>query len=156
MNLGGVYAIVISHSSNGSLELQNHEITTPNTVHMCWLIPQYVVMTAAEVMFSVTGLQFAYSQAPASMKSLLQASWLLTVAFGNVIVVIIAEAKFFQSQAHEFFLFAVMMFIDMALFGLLAMRYKYVNCEKGDDVENAIQIEEKPTKTFTNNAFQDD
>ncbi|KAG5684401.1 hypothetical protein PVAND_013636 [Polypedilum vanderplanki] len=84
--------------------------------HMLWLIPQYVIMTGAEVMFSVTGLEFAYSQAPASMKSLLQASWLLTVAFGNVFVVIIAEAKFFQSQAHEFFLFSVMMFIDMVIF----------------------------------------
>jgi solute carrier family 15 oligopeptide transporter 1 len=156
VHLGGVYTIIISHASNGSLELQNHEITTPNTIHMLWLIPQYVVMTAAEVMFSVTGLEFAYSQAPASMKSLLQASWLLTVAFGNVIVVIIAEAKFFQSQAHEFFLFAVMMFIDMALFGLLAMRYKYVNIDKGDDVENAIQIEDSSRKTFTNNAFQDE
>jgi dipeptide/tripeptide permease len=37
-------------------------------------------------------------QAPVSMKSVLQAGWLLTVAFGNLIVVIIAEAKFFQSQ----------------------------------------------------------
>lgn len=37
-------------------------------------------------------------QAPVSMKSVLQAGWLLTVAFGNLIVVIIAEAKFFDSQ----------------------------------------------------------
>lgn len=89
------------------------------------------------------------------MKSLLQASWLLTVAFGNVIVVIIAEAKFFNSQANEFFLFAVMMFIDMAFFALLAMHYKYVQ-EKSDDIENAIAIDDTKRKTFTNNAFQDD
>ena len=49
-------------------------------------------------MFSVTGLEFSYSQAPTSMKSVLQACWLLTVAFGNVIVVVIAEARFFKSQ----------------------------------------------------------
>lgn len=30
-------------------------------------------------------------QAPANMKSVLQAGWLLTVAFGNVIVLIVAE-----------------------------------------------------------------
>jgi solute carrier family 15 oligopeptide transporter 1 len=35
-----------------------------------------------------------------SMKSVLQAGWLLTVAFGNLIVVIIAEAKFFDSQVQ--------------------------------------------------------
>jgi dipeptide/tripeptide permease len=32
------------------------------------------------------------------MKSVLQAGWLLTTAFGNVIVVIVAKAKFFESQ----------------------------------------------------------
>lgn len=30
-------------------------------------------------------------QAPANMKSVLQAGWLLTVAFGNIIVLIVAE-----------------------------------------------------------------
>jgi solute carrier family 15 (oligopeptide transporter), member 1 len=112
-------------------------------------------MTAGEVMFSVTGLEFAYSQAPTTMKSLLQACWLLTVAFGNVIVVIIAEAKIFESQAYEFFLFAALMVVDMALFGYLAMRYKYVtHGEKKDEDENAIAIDTR--KTFANNAFQED
>lgn len=155
--LGGVYTIVVSKTSTENLELNTHVITSPNSVHMLWLIPQYVIMTAGEVMFSVTGLEFAYSQAPATMKSLLQACWLLTVAFGNVIVVIIAEAKIFQSQAYEFFLFTGLMVIDMIIFGLLAMRYKYVtNSDKKDDgdAENAIPIDSR--KTFTNNAFQED
>lgn len=157
--LGGVYTIIVSKTSNENFEFKTHVITSPNSVHMLWLIPQFVIMTAGEVMFSVTGLEFAYSQAPSTMKSLLQACWLLTVAFGNVIVVVIAEAKIFQSQANEFFLFAVMMFVDMAIFGLLAMRYKYVT-SSGDikddcDAENAIPIEDK-RKTFTNNAFQED
>lgn len=33
-----------------------------------------------------------FFQAPASMKSVLQAGWLLTVAFGNVIVLIVAQS----------------------------------------------------------------
>lgn len=157
--LGGVYTIVISNASNGAYQLKSQVITSPNSVHMFWLIPQFVIMTAGEVMFSVTGLEFAYSQAPSTMKSFLQACWLLTVAFGNIIVVIIAEAKFFQSQAYEFFLFAVMMFIDMGIFIWLALQYKYVtNSDKTSDeadAENAIPIEDK-RKTFTNNAFSED
>lgn len=54
-------------------------------------------------MFSVTGLEFAYSQAPVSMKALLQGFWSLTVAFGNLIVVIIAGAKISDSQVSMLF-----------------------------------------------------
>jgi len=34
----------------------------PNTIHMAWQIPQYFLMTIGEVVFSVTGLEFSYSQ----------------------------------------------------------------------------------------------
>ncbi|XP_016118026.1 solute carrier family 15 member 1-like, partial [Sinocyclocheilus grahami] len=34
----------------------------PNSVHMALQIPQYFLITTGEVMFSVTGLQFSYSQ----------------------------------------------------------------------------------------------
>ena len=35
------------------------------------------------------------------MKSVLQAAWLLTVAFGNVIVILIAHAKAFNDQVGD-------------------------------------------------------
>ena len=34
----------------------------PASVHILLQIPQYAVLTAGEVMFSITGLEFAYSQ----------------------------------------------------------------------------------------------
>ena len=55
------------------------------------------------------------------MKSVLQACWLLTVAFGNIIVIIVAEAKAFN-RAGEFFMFAILMIIDMFVFAWLAYR----------------------------------
>lgn len=121
---GGVYALVIGQTQSKE-EYVSHmfQVTDPNSMSMLWLIPQYVVMTLGEVMFSVTGLGFSYSQAPPSMKSLLQAFWLLTVAFGNIIVIIVAELKFFQSQANEFFLFAGLMFVDMLVFMWFAHFY---------------------------------
>lgn len=120
---GGVYALVIGPASNEVHSSRMFQLTEPNSMSMLWLIPQYVVMSLGEVMFSVTGLEFSYSQAPPSLKSLLQACWLLTVAFGNVIVVIIAELKFFKSQASEFFLFAGLMFLDMLIFMWFAFYY---------------------------------
>ncbi|XP_016996908.3 peptide transporter family 1-like [Drosophila takahashii] len=123
LRAGGVYALLIGQS-HGAFVSRLVEVTSPNSMHMLWLVPQYVVMTLGEVMFSVTGLGFSYSQSPPSMKSVLQACWLLTVAFGNVIVVVIAELKFFESQASEFFLFAGLMFVDMLIFMFVSYYYK--------------------------------
>lgn len=33
-----------------------------NNVHMAWQLPQYLLISAGEVMFSITGLAFSYSQ----------------------------------------------------------------------------------------------
>lgn len=124
LRTGAVYSVVISQNANDDLQGKAITVTEPNSLNILWLIPQYVVMTLGEVMFSVTGLEFSYSQAPLTMKSVLQACWLLTVAIGNIIVVIVAELQLFQSQANEFFLFAGLMFVDMLLFMLLAYRYQ--------------------------------
>lgn len=67
---------------------------------MMWQLPQIILITAAEIMFSITGLEFSFTQAPQSMKSVLQACWLLSVAIGNMLVVVIAELKFFESQVR--------------------------------------------------------
>lgn len=85
-------------------------------------------------MFSVTGLEFSFTQAPSSMKSVLQAFWLLTVTFGNIFVVIIAEIKLVDTQSGEFFLYAGLMLINILLFIWLANRYKYR--EIIEDIEN--------------------
>ncbi len=34
----------------------------PNTLSMFWQLIQYTVITSGEIMFCVTGLEFAYSQ----------------------------------------------------------------------------------------------
>lgn len=73
-------------------------LTEPNSINMLLLLPQYVIMTMGEIMFSITGLEFSYSQAPVTMKSVMQACWLLTTAFGNLIVVIIESARFFEDR----------------------------------------------------------
>lgn len=50
---------------------------------MGWQILAFVIITAAEVMVSIVGLEFAYTQAPKSMKSLVMAFYLAAVFVGN-------------------------------------------------------------------------
>jgi len=39
----------------------------PNTVSVLYQIPQYILITAGEILFSIPGLSFAYSQVPAAI-----------------------------------------------------------------------------------------
>ncbi|KAG8230076.1 hypothetical protein J437_LFUL009195 [Ladona fulva] len=96
---GGVYSLVVM-SDGKNIQSKLQTVTPYNDVHMMWLLPQYLIITAGEIMFSITGLEFAFTQAPASMKSLVSACWLLTDSFGNAIVIIIAEAKIFDKQVN--------------------------------------------------------
>ncbi|XP_031634096.1 solute carrier family 15 member 2-like isoform X2 [Contarinia nasturtii] len=90
-----------------------------HSINMLWQIPQYVILTLGEVMFSVTGLAFSYDQAPASMKSVVQAFWLLTIAFGNVVFVAVIKMKIVETQTFEFILFAALMFIALFILAIL-------------------------------------
>jgi proton-dependent oligopeptide transporter, POT family len=54
--------------------------------HFAWQIFAYVLMTAAEVMVWVTGLEFSYTQAPRKMKSFVMGFALLPITAGNLFV----------------------------------------------------------------------
>ena len=51
--------------------------------HILWQILAFVVLTAGEVMLSVTHLEFAYTQAPKKMKSLVMCTYLGSISLGN-------------------------------------------------------------------------
>ncbi|RNA30350.1 solute carrier family 15 member 2-like [Brachionus plicatilis] len=104
-----------------------------NGVVIWWQLIQIFVMTVGEIMFSISGVSFAYSQAPASMKSVLQAIWFLTVAFGNLIVVIIAEARAIDDQVYEYVFFAGLMLLATIIFLALSYNYKYVEDQDKSD-----------------------
>ncbi|XP_078620946.1 solute carrier family 15 member 2-like [Branchiostoma floridae x Branchiostoma japonicum] len=120
---GGVYTIVLFGSTQ--LSLESFTDVEPNQLNILWQVPQYVVITVGEVLFSITGLEFSYSQAPKSMKAVMQAAWLLTIAFGNLITVVVAKSRLIQDQAVEFFMFAVLMAVMTAIFIVMSYFYKY-------------------------------
>uniref|UniRef100_A0A8C7FJK1 Solute carrier family 15 member 2 n=1 Tax=Oncorhynchus kisutch TaxID=8019 RepID=A0A8C7FJK1_ONCKI len=130
LDFGASYTVILK-GDPGEIILQKMEDVKANNVHIAWQIPQYVLITAGEVMFSITGLEFSYSQAPANMKSVLQAGWLLTVAFGNVIVLIVAEGAGLD-QWMEFLLFAGLLVAVCIIFSIMAYFYTYVDPDELD------------------------
>ncbi len=93
-------------------------------VHVLWQIGQYLIMTTAEVLVSVTGLEFAYTQAPRAMKSTIMGFWLLCVTFGNVLVAFLAPMESILSLSDFFWLFTGLMVAAAFLFMWLAYMYK--------------------------------
>lgn len=73
----------------------------------------------------------------------------MTVAFGNLIVVIIAEGKFLENQVNEYFLFAGLLGCATIAFAVLTFFYKYHdppsvgNDDKKSDGEVAATAEGK-------------
>ncbi|MCA8993387.1 MAG: MFS transporter [Planctomycetaceae bacterium] len=52
---------------------------------IAWQFFAYVIITAAEIMVSITGLEFSYAESPKSMKSVIMAVWLFSVSLGNIV-----------------------------------------------------------------------
>lgn len=98
-----------------------------------WQTWPYVVVTAAEVLVSATGLEFAFREAAPEMKSMIMSFWLLTIAAGSLLVALIT-AFLPHTAAHNddasvssgrFMLYAGMMFGVAIVFSLIASTYHY-------------------------------
>lgn len=93
-------------------------------LHVGWQLIPYFIITLAEVMVSITGLEFAYSQAPKKMKSVIMGFWLLNVTIGNLLVALLAGLQGLPLVSF-FFVFAGLMMAAALLFGLRAAFYSY-------------------------------
>jgi POT family proton-dependent oligopeptide transporter len=96
-----------------------------------WQTVPYLILTAAEVLVSTTGLEFAFREAAPEMKSIVMSFWLLTIAFGDLLVVVVT--KLFASASdhaasvstNRFLLYAGMTFLVAILFSFVATFYQY-------------------------------
>lgn len=104
-----------------------------------WQALPYALLTFGEVLVSATGLEFAYSQAPAKLKGVLMSFWSLSVTVGNLWVLVVnASVKNesvtqaiagtgFGVMAFQMFFFAGFAFAAAAAFAWYAKRYTVVD-----------------------------
>lgn len=96
---------------------------TDDLISVWWIVPQYVLISAAEILLSVTAYEFAYTESPKSMRGFLTAVWLATIALGNVVTAMLAPIPFERSTTS--FILAGLTVVVLAVFGLLTKRYTY-------------------------------
>ena len=100
---------------------------------MLWQIAAYVVLTAGEVMVSVTALEFSYTQAPKKMKSFIMGVYLLVaIALGNILTAMVNEYIDTQKKlgvkildgANYYWFFAIVMFAAAVAYVLWSQFYR--------------------------------
>ncbi|GIX03244.1 MAG: hypothetical protein KatS3mg113_0250 [Planctomycetaceae bacterium] len=84
----GFFVMTVGFGISALIEEWIAQGTRPNIV---WQLLAYVVLTAAEVMVSVTCLEFSYTQAPPWMKSLIMSFYLLSVSVGNALTSVVNQ-----------------------------------------------------------------
>lgn len=125
ITLGGVLS-ALAFAVAAVVEFQ----TQRASINILWMFPQYLILVAGEILVYTANLNFTYTEAPASMKSVMLGFSYLSVAGGCLIVILISGVAFFESQALEFLFFAGVALLDIIAFGFLASRYKYAEQEK--------------------------
>ena len=98
-----------------------------------WQFFAYLILTAAEIMVSITCLEFSYTQAPKKMKSFIMAVYLLSVSLGNFFTAAVnayiqnADGSTRLPGAAYYWFFTASMLVTAIVFIPVAMRYPVKN-----------------------------
>jgi len=98
------------------------------SMSIAWQLIPYCVLTISEILLSTTGLEFAYTQAPLHLKSVITSFWNLTIFAGNMLV---AAITFFLSNGESanaistdrFILYAILAAVVAVAYSFRARRY---------------------------------
>lgn len=107
-------------------------IAQGQTPPIAWQLLAFVVITAAEVMVSITCLEFSYTQAPLKLKSLIMGLFLLSVSVGNALTALVnywiqnPDGTVALTGPEYYWFFAGMMFLVACLFLFVVGRYQEV------------------------------
>jgi len=143
----GLFVAAISFAVAALLEMW---IAAGGKPSIGWQAFDYVILTAAEVMVSITCLEFAYTQAPRKMKSFIMSFYLLAIALGNAFTALFnlliqdAEGNSKITDVQYFWFFTGMMLLTALIFIPVARRYKmhnYIQEEKPADIQEEAPVE---------------
>lgn len=85
----GLVVTALSFVVSGWIDAQ---MEAGHTVYMGWQVLAYFIITAGEVMVSITALEFAYTQAPLAIKSLVMAMYYIAITLGNGVTILVNQA----------------------------------------------------------------
>ncbi|KAJ5895643.1 hypothetical protein N7495_007334 [Penicillium taxi] len=100
-----------------------------NNVHIAIQTPAYMLIGLSEIFASVSGLEYAYTKAPPSMKSFVQSMYLLTNAFGSALAEALTPAAFDPAILWMFVGLACASFLVGIVFYII---FRHLNAQEDD------------------------
>jgi len=134
----GFFLTVLAFLISAQIEHEIIEGARPNIV---WQLLAFVVITAAEVMVSITCLEFSYSQAPLKFKSFIMALFLLSVSLGNGFTSLVntfiqgEDGTIWLAGPSYYWFFASVMLVVSILFILVAKAYREETHLQGNELD---------------------
>ncbi|MBE9583797.1 MFS transporter [Mucilaginibacter sp. JRF] len=119
---------------------------------MWWQILAFIILSAGEVMVSITGLEYAYTQSPPSMKSTMTGIWYLTYSVGTFFTTLInkniSEKGFFAYFEGDkyFWLFVGIIGVFFVLFLFVSPHIKERSYLADDTIGGALDIKGNKTQ----------
>lgn len=125
----GTRNLIVVHQKDATNFETKHDLLQDNDyrISMLYQIVPYILISASEVMYSITGLEFGYAMAPVSMTSVVLGLSSLMNSFGNVLIVAFESMHFFSNIANDFLFYATIMALDMILFAIIGYYFKPYN-----------------------------
>lgn len=103
--------------------LQADGTYAPNDIHVAIQAPAYLLIGLSEIFASITGLEYAFTKAPASMKSFIMSLFLLTSAFGSALSIALSPTAVDPKLLWMYTGLCVACFCAGVIFWLLYSRY---------------------------------
>ena len=98
-------------------------VGVPNHIHIALQAPAYVLIALSEIFASITGLEYAYTKAPISMKSFIMSLYLLSTAVGSAIGIALSSTSRNPKFVWSYTGLAVACFIAGCLFWVCFRHY---------------------------------
>lgn len=100
------------------------EANPPGTVSVAWQLPQWVLITVAELFLSVTGLEWAYTQADKNLQGVCMAAWFFSNSLGDLLGAVLYQSTKSMTQVEIFLLCAGLMLVASGVYAVIALFYQ--------------------------------
>jgi POT family proton-dependent oligopeptide transporter len=138
--------LFLTAASFAIIAIAQQQIDSGLRPHITWQLIAYVVITAGEVMVSITALEFSYTQAPKKMKSFVMGVFfLVAIAFGNIFTARVNGYIEDQKQsgaavlegANYYWFFTGVMLVTACIFLVFMQFYRGRTYIQGEDSQPA-------------------